>query len=198
MLTGFRVAPDGYWGLENSRATAPYAPDLVAFGKVVGGGMPLAAVGGRRDIMDDLAPDGPVYQAGTLSGNPLAVAAGLATLRLADQKTYDVLDQTSETIRAATAEALTRASVAHTIQSAGNLFSVLFSPTPARDYAAVQAQEAFRFPPFFHAMLEHGVALPPSVYEAWFVTAAHDDRALTTILDALPHAARAAAAARPE
>ncbi|KIA60105.1 glutamate-1-semialdehyde 2,1-aminomutase [Nocardia vulneris] len=198
VLTGFRVASDGYWGLERSRSTAQYDADLVAFGKVIGGGMPLAAVGGRHDVMACLAPDGPVYQAGTLSGNPLAVAAGLATLRLADQKTYDLLDQTSTTIQDATTAALTEAGVAHTIQSAGNLFSVLFAPTPARDYADVQAQDTFRFPPFFHTMLEHGVALPPSVYEAWFVTAAHDDRALSTILDALPHAARAAAAARPE
>ncbi|QHA08713.1 glutamate-1-semialdehyde 2,1-aminomutase [Streptomyces broussonetiae] len=198
VLTGFRVAPDGYWGLERARSAQPYDVDLVTFGKVIGGGMPVAAVGGRSDIMDHLAPNGPVYQAGTLSGNPLAVAAGLATLQLADQRTYARLDQASSTIRAAVSDALTQVGVGHTVQSAGNLFSVLFAPQPARDYAAVQAQETFRFPPFFHAMLEHGVALPPSVYEAWFVTAAHDDRAMTRIIEALPHAARAAAEARPD
>ena len=95
-------------------------------------------------------------------------------------------------------DALTEAGVAHTVQCAGNLFSVLFAPKPARDYADVQAQHAFRFPPFFHAMLERGVALPPSVYEAWFVSAAHDDRAMNKVIDALPHAARAAAEARPD
>ncbi|QKV96183.1 glutamate-1-semialdehyde 2,1-aminomutase [Streptomyces sp. NA02950] len=197
VLTGFRVAPDGYWGLEKSRSTELYDADLVTFGKVIGGGMPVAAVGGRSDIMGHLAPDGPVYQAGTLSGNPLAVAAGLATLQLADHETYTRLDRASSTIRAAVSDALTDVGVAHTVQAAGNLFSIVFAPEPARNYEAVQAQETFRFPPFFHAMLEHGVALPPSVYEAWFVTAAHDDRALTRIIDALPHAARAAAGAAP-
>ncbi|MEU6824228.1 glutamate-1-semialdehyde 2,1-aminomutase [Streptomyces atriruber] len=198
VLTGFRVAPDGYWGLQKTSSAEPaYDVDLVTFGKVIGGGMPVAAVGGRSDVLEHLAPNGPVYQAGTLSGNPLAVAAGLATLRLADQETYARLDRMSGTLRAAVSEALTAAGVAHTVQSAGNLFSVLFAPEPARDYEAVQAQETFRFPPFFHAMLDRGVALPPSVYEAWFVTAAHDDRAVTRILDALPHAARAAAEARP-
>ncbi|GAA2927430.1 glutamate-1-semialdehyde 2,1-aminomutase [Streptomyces thioluteus] len=198
VLTGFRVAPDGYWGLQKTLSAEPYDVDLVTFGKVIGGGMPVAAVGGRSDVMGRLAPDGPVYQAGTLSGNPLSVAAGLATLRLAGEETYARLDRASNTIRAAVSDALTEAGVPHTVQSAGNLFSVLFAPEPARDYEAVQAQDAFRFPPFFHAMLERGVALPPSVYEAWFVTAAHDDRAITRIVEALPHAARAAAAARPD
>ncbi|MFE2183782.1 glutamate-1-semialdehyde 2,1-aminomutase [Streptomyces sp. NPDC059455] len=197
VLTGFRVAPDGYWGLEKTRSTEPYDVDLVTFGKVIGGGMPVAAVGGRSDVMEHLAPNGPVYQAGTLSGNPLAIAAGFATLRLSDKETYAQLDRASSTLQTAVSDALTEVGVAHTIQSAGNLFSVLFAPRPARDYADVQAQDAFRFPPFFHAMLERGVALPPSVYEAWFVTAAHDDRAMNQIIDALPHAARAAAETRP-
>ncbi|MFF1381555.1 glutamate-1-semialdehyde 2,1-aminomutase [Streptomyces sp. NPDC058308] len=198
VLTGFRVAPDGYWGLEKTRSAQPYDVDLVTFGKVIGGGMPVAAVGGRSDIMGHLSPNGPVYQAGTLSGNPLAVAAGIATLRLADQAVYARLDRVSSDLRAAVSDALTKAGVAHRIQSAGSLFSVLFAPKPARDYEAVQAQDTHRFAPFFHAMLEHGVALPPSVYEAWFVTAAHDDRAMARIMDALPYAARAAAEARPD
>ncbi|WP_022882395.1 glutamate-1-semialdehyde 2,1-aminomutase [Gryllotalpicola ginsengisoli] len=192
VLTGFRVSGRGYWGIDTS-----YLPDLVTFGKVIGGGMPLAALGGRREVMEYLAPVGPVYQAGTLSGNPLSVAAGLATLRLADASVYDTLDRVSLQLQRAVSAALSAAGVAHTIQTAGNLFSVLFAEEPARDYAAVQAQEAFRYGPFFHAMLEQGVALPPSVFEAWFVTAAHDDAAVSRIVEALPAAAKAAAEARP-
>ncbi|AYG03677.1 glutamate-1-semialdehyde 2,1-aminomutase [Gryllotalpicola protaetiae] len=190
VLTGFRVSAQGYWGLETS-----YTPDLVTFGKVIGGGMPLAALGGRREVMEHLAPVGPVYQAGTLSGNPLSVAAGLATLRLADGAVYDRLYHVSETLQREVSAALTAEGVAHTIQRAGNLFSVLFAEQPAVNYAQVQAQDAYRFGPFFHAMLEQGVALPPSVFEAWFVTAAHDDEAIERVVEALPMAARAAAQA---
>ena len=196
VLTGFRVGSAGYWGASLADGPA-YAPDLFTFGKVVGGGMPLAALGGRAEVMDHLAPLGPVYQAGTLSGNPVAVAAGLATLRLADLDVYATLDAVSARLQSAVSQALATEGVAHTIQRAGNLFSVLFSDTPATNYAEVQAQEAFRYPPFFHAMLEAGVSLPPSVFEAWFVTAAHDDVALERIIDALPAAAKAAAAAQP-
>jgi glutamate-1-semialdehyde 2,1-aminomutase len=157
--------------------------------------MPLAALGGRREVMEYLAPVGPVYQAGTLSGNPLSVAAGLATLRLADAAVYETLDRVSATLQQEVSAALAAEGVEHTIQRAGNLFSVLFAPEPAVNFALVQAQQAFRFGPFFHAMLEQGVALPPSVFEAWFVTAAHDARALERIVAALPAAARAAAQA---
>jgi len=193
VLTGFRVSDRGWWGLDGAGAEG-YAPDLVTYGKVIGGGMPLAALGGRREVMEYLAPVGPVYQAGTLSGNPLSVAAGLATLRLADADVYAHLDRVSAALQAEVSAALSAEGVEHTIQRAGNLFSVLFAPAPARNYADVQAQQAFRFGPFFHAMLEQGVALPPSVFEAWFVTAAHDDAAVGRIVEALPAAARAAAA----
>ncbi|MES2170357.1 MAG: glutamate-1-semialdehyde 2,1-aminomutase [Actinomycetota bacterium] len=198
VLSGFRVGPAGWWGLEAARVVpdgAGWAPDLFTFGKVIGGGMPLAALGGRADVMDRLAPLGPVYQAGTLSGNPVAVAAGIATLRNADAAVYSRLDATADSIAAATSQALAAEGVEHVIQRAGNLFSVAFTSTPPRDYASVKAQEAFRYPPFFHAMLDAGVSLPPSVFEAWFVSAAHDDVAVARILDALPAAARAAAAA---
>ncbi|CAN5134559.1 glutamate-1-semialdehyde 2,1-aminomutase [soil metagenome] len=190
VLTGFRVSPAGWWGLDTS-----YRPDLVTYGKVIGGGLPLAALGGRAEIMDLLAPLGPVYQAGTLSGNPVAVVAGLTTLRLADASVYEHLDATAATISRAVGDALAAAGVAHSIQHAGNLFSVAFRETPPRDYAQVKAQDAFRYPPFFHAMLDAGVSLPPSVFEAWFVSAAHDETAVGRILDALPAAARAAAQA---
>ncbi|HEY0247348.1 MAG TPA: glutamate-1-semialdehyde 2,1-aminomutase [Gryllotalpicola sp.] len=199
VLTGFRVSDRGWWGVDTQDVTGAvqtgYRPDLVTFGKVIGGGMPLAALGGRREVMEHLAPVGPVYQAGTLSGNPLSVAAGLATLRLADGAVYDRLYHVSETLQREVSAALSREGVAHTVQRAGNLFSVLFAENPATDYAAVQAQDAFRYGPFFHAMLDRGVALPPSVFEAWFVTAAHDDTAVERIVEAFPAAARAAAAA---
>jgi len=191
VLTGFRVSPAGWWGLDRS-----YLPDLVTYGKVIGGGLPLAALGGRAGLMDLLAPLGPVYQAGTLSGNPVAVAAGITTLRLADAAVYAHLDATAATISAALGAALAAEGVAHSIQHAGNLFSVAFRDTAPRDYAKVREQESFRYAPFFHAMLDAGVSLPPSVFEAWFVSAAHDGAAVGRILDALPAAAKAAAAAR--
>lgn len=198
VLTGFRVGPAGWWGLEAARVVpdgAGWTPDLMAFGKVIGGGMPLAALGGRAEIMDYLAPLGPVYQAGTLSGNPVAVAAGIATLRLADDAVYARMDAVADELASATSAALGAEGVEHCVQRAGNLFSFAFSSTPPRDYAAVKTQAAFRYPPFFHAMLDAGVSLPPSVFEAWFVSAALDDSAVSRVLDALPAAARAAAAA---
>ncbi|MCU1558672.1 MAG: glutamate-semialdehyde--aminomutase [Microbacteriaceae bacterium] len=200
VLTGFRVGPAGWWGLEASRVVpdgAGWRPDLVTFGKVIGGGMPLAAIGGRGDVMDQLAPLGPVYQAGTLSGNPVAVAAGIATLRNADAAVYGRLDAVADRLSSAVSEALAAEGVEHSVQRAGSLFSFAFSATPPRNYADVKAQQAFRYAPFFHAMLDAGVSLPPSVFEAWFVSAAHDDAAIARILEALPAAARAAAAARP-
>ena len=192
VLTGFRVGPGGWWAIEN--ASTPWTPDLVTFGKVVGGGLPLAAIGGSQRVMELLAPLGPVYQAGTLSGNPVAVAAGLATLRAATPEVYARLDSTAETIAAATSAALSAEGVEHVVQRAGNLFSFVFSGTVPRDYADVKAQAAHRYPPFFHAMLDAGVSLPPSVFEAWFVSAAIDETAVSRILDALPSAAKAAAA----
>jgi glutamate-1-semialdehyde 2,1-aminomutase len=198
VLTGFRVGPAGWWGLEAQRVVpdgAGWTPDLVTFGKVLGGGMPLAALGGRAGILDLLAPAGPVYQAGTLSGNPLAVAAGIATLRHATPEVYAHVDRAADTLATALSEALAAEGVAHTISRAGSLFSVAFRPQPVRDYDDARAQESWRYPPFFHAMLDAGVALPPSVFEAWFLSAAHSDAVLARIVDALPSAARAAAAA---
>jgi glutamate-1-semialdehyde 2,1-aminomutase len=138
-----------------------------------------------------------VYQAGTLSGNPVAVAAGLATLRLADASVYSALDANAQTIGAMADQALTAAGVPHQVQYAGNLFSVFFTDRPVVDFAGAQAAETWRYKPFFHAMLDAGVYLPPSAFEAWFVNAAMDENALTRIQDALPGAARAAAAASP-
>lgn len=191
VLTGFRVGSAGWWGFD----PVPFAADLLTFGKVVGGGLPLAALGGRSEIMDLLAPLGPVYQAGTLSGNPLAVAAGLATLQHLDAEAYARIDAGAATIADAASSALAAEGVTHVVQRAGNLFSIVFAGAAPLDYDEVKAQDAFRYPPFFRAMLEAGVSLPPSVYEAWFVSASHDDAAISRIVDALPAAARAAASA---
>lgn len=194
VLTGFRVHPAGFWGLQQ-QAGEQYVPDIITFGKVVGGGMPLAALGGSAQVMDMLAPVGPVYQAGTLSGNPLSVAAGIATLRLATPEVYQRIDASAERLSAALDAALTDAGVVHSVPRAGNLFGVAFLPEAPRDYAIAQTQESFRYAPFFHSMREQGVALPPSVFEAWFLTAAHGDEELAAIEVALPAAAAAAASA---
>ncbi|MEP7020403.1 MAG: glutamate-1-semialdehyde 2,1-aminomutase [Pseudonocardiales bacterium] len=189
VMTGFRVSAAGWYGLD------PVDADLFTFGKVMSGGLPAAAFGGRAEVMAFLAPAGPVYQAGTLSGNPVAVAAGLASLRAADASVYAALDRNATMIGRLAGEALTAAGVAHQVQYAGNLFSIFFSSTPVLDFAGAQAAETYRYKPFFHAMLDAGVYLPPSPFEAWFVNAAMDDAALTRIVKALPAAARAAAAA---
>ena len=197
VLTGFRVSAAGWWGLEGQ--AEGWTPDLLTFGKVIGGGLPVAAVGGRADVMASLAPLGPVYQAGTLSGNPVAVAAGLTTLRLADDEVYARVDATSVRLRTALSRALGDAGVPHAMQWAGSLFSTMFGAGPAaagaRDYDAVLASEHWRYPPFFHALLEQGVYAPPSPFEAWFVSAAHDEEAVGRIEAALPAAAAAAASA---
>jgi len=189
VMTGFRVSASGWHGLEKVDA------DLLTFGKVMGGGLPAAAFGGRADIMRKLAPAGPVYQAGTLSGNPLAMAAGLATLRACVDDVYRHLDQTSVAVAKIISDALVKEGVAHRVQTAGSLFSFFFADDDVRDYDGARAQETWRYPPFFHALLDHRVYAPPSVFEAWFVSAAHDDAALDRIADAAPHAARAAAQA---
>jgi len=189
VMTGFRVSRAGWFGLEG------VAGDLYTFGKVMSGGLPAAAFGGRADVMAKLAPGGPVYQAGTLSGNPVAVATGLATLRAADHSVYAALDANAKRLGNLFHLALTEAGVAHNVQYAGNLVSVFFGEKPVRDYAGAQASETWRFPPFFHALLDGGVYAPPSAYEAWFVNAAMDDEAFSVIEAALPAAARAAAGA---
>ncbi len=196
VMTGFRVTRSGHWGLDG--AIEGWRPDLLTFGKVMGGGFPAAAFGGRADVMQMLAPAGPVYQAGTLSGNPIATTAGLATLQAADDAAYARIDAASLALQQMVRTALSAAGVAHRIQAAGSMFSVFWGSDEAVvDFAGAQAQEAWRFAPFFHAMLDAGVYLPPSAFECWFVSAAHDDDALSRIEAALPLAAQAAAAATP-
>ena len=191
VMTGFRVSPAGWYGLEG------VAGDLYCFGKGMSGGLPAAAFGGSAEIMGHLAPAGPVYQAGTLAGNPVAVAAGLTTLRHATDDVYAALDAGADRLHGLLAEALSGAGVEHTIQRAGSLVSVRFASGTGRNYEDMKAAETWRFPPFFHALLDRGVYYPPSVFEACFISAALDDDAFGAIADALPHAAAAAAAATP-
>jgi glutamate-1-semialdehyde 2,1-aminomutase len=188
VMTGFRVSAAGWFGLDG------VVPDLMTFGKVMGGGLPAAAFGGRADVMGHLAPAGPVYQAGTLSGNPLAVAAGLTTLRECTPDVYAHVDATAAAVARLASEALSKEGVAHRVSSAGSLFSIFFADHAVVDYATATRQSVARYRAFFHALLARGVYLPPSAYEAWFVSAAHDDTALARVAEALPYAARAAAA----
>ncbi len=200
VLTGFRVSSAGWWGLEQGTA-GEYTPDLLTFGKVIGGGMPVAALGGRADIMQQLAPLGPVYQAGTLSGNPVAVAAGVATLQGRGRRGVRAprrrrRDDQRRRLRRARRRGRRPRRAARRATCSASCSATTWHPGCATTRAC-SARRRGATPPFFHAMLDAGVSLPPSVFEAWFVTAAHDDAAIGRIVDALPAAARAAASARP-
>ena len=196
VMTGFRCSPQGWWGLADQHDEA-YDADLTTFGKIIGGGLPLAGLGGRAELLDLLAPLGPVYQAGTLSGNPVAVATGAAMLGGADDAVYAHLDRVAHTIADGISAALREEGVEHSLGWAGSQFSVFFRGSAPQNYREAQDQQSWRYGAFFHSMLEHGVSLPPSVYEAWFVSAAHDEHAVERVLDAARPAARAAAAAIP-
>jgi glutamate-1-semialdehyde 2,1-aminomutase len=190
VMTGFRLSPRGWYGSPGNAEGV--APDLFTFGKVMGGGLPAAAFGGRAEVMSHLAPIGPVYQAGTLSGNPLAVAAGLATLRAATPEVYDTVDRRAVEVAGLAADALTEVGVPFVLNNAGSLFSVFFTgDASVVDYAGASRQSTARYAAFFTSMLDAGVYLPPSAYEAWFLSAAHDGEALERIAEALPAAARA-------
>jgi len=194
VMTGFRVCRTGWFGLSELNRPGD-APDLFTFGKVMGGGFPVAAFGGRADVMARLAPAGPVYQAGTLSGNPVATAAGLATLRACTDRVYDHLAAAADRLIAEVTAALHAAGVPHLVQRVGSMFSVFFTSAPAvPDYETAKAQHLPAYTGFFHAMLDRGVYLPPSAFEAWFLSAAHDEAALDQVVAALPAAASAAAA----
>jgi glutamate-1-semialdehyde 2,1-aminomutase len=170
VMTGFRV------GLNSAQGLYGITPDLSTFGKVIGGGMPLGAFGGRRDIMEKIAPLGPVYQAGTLSGNPLSVAAGLATLeKIQAPEFYAALTRKTQRLCEELTAAARRRGVAFCAQSVGGMFGVYFSAAPPTSYADVMATDKDAFNRFFHAMLEKGVYLAPSAFEAGFVSAEHSD-----------------------
>ncbi|WP_017933162.1 glutamate-1-semialdehyde 2,1-aminomutase [Nocardioides sp. Iso805N] len=193
VMTGFRASAQGHWGLDGK--VEGWTPDLVTFGKVMGGGFPAAAFGGRAEIMRRLSPEGPVYQAGTLAGNPIATTAGLATLRLATDDVYAHISAAAETVKGAIAEAFGAAGLPHVIQNAGTMFSVFLTDEPVTDFEGAKRTDEQAYAALFHSMLDQGVYLPPSAYEAWFLSSAHDERAVQQIIDALPAAARAAAAA---
>ena len=189
VMTGFRCSASGWYGLEGPYAGG--APDLFTFGKVMGGGFPAAAFGGRGDIMAMLAPDGPVYQAGTLSGNPVASAAGLATLNACTPAVYERLGVVSRTIADATSAEFSRHGIPHVVQWAGSMFSIFFREGDVTNYDEARDSRTQAFSAFFQAMLSQGVHLPPSAFETWFVSASHDDAAVDRVLAALPAAAKA-------
>ena len=192
VMTGFRASREGYWGIDGKHEE--WRPDLVTFGKVMGGGFPAAAFGGRADVMRRLSPEGPVYQAGTLSGNPIATTAGLTTLRLATDEVYAHITDAAEQVKAAIAESFTAVGLSHVIQSAGTMFSVFLDEAPVTDFEGAKRTDEKAYAALFHSMFDQGVYLPPSAYEAWFLSSAHDEKAIQQIIDALPAAARAAAA----
>ena len=179
VITGFRVAYGGAQSLYG------VAPDLTVLGKIMGGGFPCAGFGGRREVMQHLAPAGPVYQAGTLSGNPVAVAAGIASLDLArDLDPYAALRKTAEELTAGLSEALGRRGIETTINRAASLFSVSFTGGPVRDFNGARAADHERYARFFHHMLDRGVYLPPSGYELWSLSTAHGPSEIETTIDA--------------
>jgi glutamate-1-semialdehyde 2,1-aminomutase len=185
VMTGFRVSSGGACGLYGVR------PDLVTFGKVIGAGLPVGAFGGRADVMDRVAPAGPIYQAGTLSGNPMAMAAGHATLRLMTPAAYDKLEKVSAKLADGLARAAAEAKVPVQVNRVGSMLTVFFSDKPVFDAASARAASTKRFGAFFHALLEGGVYFPPSQFEAAFLSTAHTDDDVEATL----RAARAAFAA---
>ncbi len=184
VMTGFRVARGG--------ATARYSltPDLTIMGKVIGGGLPVGAYGGRKDLMDLIAPLGPVYQAGTLSGNPLAMAAGHAVVSRLTDELYDGLESSGERLQKGLELALEATGVPGQVQRVGSMISVFFTPMPVRDFDDAQTTDKALFGRLFHALLKRGVYLPPSALEAWFLNAAHDSALIDRTIDAFEDALR--------
>jgi glutamate-1-semialdehyde-2,1-aminomutase len=188
VMTGFRVAPGG------ARERFGVTSDLTTLGKVIGGGLPVAAYGGRRDLMELVAPTGPVYQAGTLSGNPLAMAAGLATVRALTPELHERIAQRTSRLVQGFREAAARVGVPFTADAAGTMWGYFFSAEPVRDFAGAKRSDMELFRRFFHAVLERGVYLAPSPYEAAFMSAAHGDDVIDEALERIEDALRAARA----
>jgi len=183
VMTGFRIARGGVQEREN------LVPDLTCLGKIIGGGLPVGAFGGRADIMDYLAPLGPVYQAGTLSGNPLAMAAGIASLQLLENRNaYVRLDALGRQIRDAVLAAAKSKGIAVQVPQCGSMFSIFFTDTPVRDYATALRGDSKLFAKFFHACLDNGVYIAPSPYETAFISTAHDGPAIGRACEVLANA----------
>ena len=189
VITGFRVARGGAQQLLGVK------PDLTAFGKIIGGGLPVGAFGGRADVMDNLAPLGPVYQAGTLSGNPLATAAGLAALSLLDDDAYALIESRAECLAGSLANAFGSAGVTVCVPRFASLVGLFFGATAPTDYVSARTTDEALYALFFHELLDRGVAIAPGAYEIMFPGLAHDDQVLTAISDAA-HAAAVAVASR--
>jgi len=180
VMTGFRLARGGVQELEN------IVPDLTCLGKIIGGGLPVGAFGGRAEIMDQLAPLGPVYQAGTLSGNPLAMAAGIAALKLLEElNPYPRLAALGRQLCAVATSAAATKGLALQAPQVGSMFSLFFTPTPVRDYATALTSDAKLFGRFFRLCLDGGVYLPPSAYESWFLSTAHEGPAIDRACDVI-------------
>jgi glutamate-1-semialdehyde 2,1-aminomutase len=185
VVTGFRVGLGGYQQL------CGVAPDLTCLGKVIGGGMPVGALGGRRDVMERLAPLGPVYQAGTLSGNPLAMAAGLATLEaVSAEGFFEALEERADSLVDGVRKLVARMEVPAQVNQCGSMFTIFFSDSPVIDYASARKADTRSYARFFHALLEEGVYLPPSQFETAFVSDAHTQADIDSTLDAVEAALR--------
>jgi glutamate-1-semialdehyde 2,1-aminomutase len=183
VMTGFRLAMGGVQELEK------ITPDLTCLGKIIGGGLPVGAFGGRADIMDQLAPLGPVYQAGTLSGNPLAMAAGIAALKLLqDENPYERLNALGKQMRNALRDAAKKKGLPAQVPQVGSMFSLFFTSLPVRDYATALTSDAKLFAKFFHTCLDRGVYLPPSAYETWFLSTAHEGAAIDQACEVMTQA----------
>lgn len=182
VMTGFRIAPGG------ARERFGVRADLTTLGKVIGGGLPAAAYGGRRDLMEMVAPSGPVYQAGTLSGNPLAMAAGLATLQLLTPPLHQKIESRTARLVAGMREIAARLGVPFTADSAGSMFGFFFRAEPVRAFADARASDVPLFRRFFHAALARGVYFAPSAFEAGFVSAAHGDAEIDATLERVEQA----------
>ena len=177
VITGLRVGPHGAQGLLDM------APDITVLGKIIGGGLPVGAYGGRREVMERIAPSGPVYQAGTLSGNPLAMAAGLANVRpLRQPAFYDRLHDTTRALASGLMDAAGSAGVPVTVNWVTGMLTVFFTPGPVTSLAGSEAADAGRYGRFFHAMLERGIYLPPSQFEAWMLSSAHTAEIVDTTI----------------
>jgi glutamate-1-semialdehyde 2,1-aminomutase len=181
VMSGFRVARGG------AQEIYGISPDLTTFGKIIGGGLPVGAYGGRRDVMSLIAPSGPVYQAGTLSGNPLAMTAGIETLRIIDEDAgfYERLDETGGYLESGIRDALAEAGLKYTLNRCGSMFTLFFTDQAVTDFTSAKTSDTAKFAGYFNAMLENGVYLPPSQFEACFISAAHDRQDLDRTIAAV-------------
>jgi glutamate-1-semialdehyde 2,1-aminomutase len=187
VMTGFRLARGGF------QERCGITPDMTTLGKIIGGGFPVGAYGGKRTIMECVAPSGPVYQAGTLSGNPVAMTAGLAALRDLDSDAYERLESLGARLESGLRAALEELRVPAQLHRIGSMWTLFFCETPVTDYASAKNSDTQKFGRFFHAMLERGVYLPPSQFEAAFISLAHSENHIDNTVEAAREALQVAA-----